>query len=62
MTTGTIPPSVSLPWRTGGPGGRIVYAQAGEQASDSDEIQATFMDPAVADEAVRRWNGALAGL
>lgn len=54
--------SLSLPWRTGRHNDRIVYAQAGDHPADTDEMVATFFDPAVALEAVRRWNAGQAGL
>jgi hypothetical protein len=62
MSDGMIPPAISLPWRAGGPGARIVYAQAAEAPSDSDQILATFTDGGVALAAVRAHNAALAGL
>lgn len=56
------PPAQSLPWRTGRHNAQIVYAQAGEQAADTDEMVAVFFDPATALAHVQEHNGALAGL
>lgn len=53
------PAALSLPWRAAG---ILVYAVAGEQPSASDEMVATFNDPAVAAAAVRAWNAGQAGL